>query len=62
MARVQFGDDYRYRPSALRQICIKYRGGRAYTVKRECADAAVAAGAAVEIQPPAKTSKGRGDA
>jgi len=56
LARVRFSNDYRYRPSAARQICIKYRAGRAYTVKRECADAAVAAGAAVEVLPPARPS------
>lgn len=63
MARVEFSDDYRYRPSAVRQICIKYRAGRAYTVKRECADAAVAAGAGVEIKPPNRAmNKGPVDA
>lgn len=54
MARVRFSDDYRYRPTAARQVCIKYRAGRTYTVKRECADGAVAAGAAVEISPPSR--------
>lgn len=61
MARVRFSEDYRYRPSQQPQICIKYRAGEEYTVKRECADAAVAAGAGEEIQPPARAQGGGAD-
>lgn len=52
MARVLFTGDYRYTPSANRRTCIKYRAGIERTVKRECADAAIAARAAVEISVP----------
>lgn len=52
MARVRFTEDYRYTPSRMRRICIKYRAGSERTVKRECADAAIQAGAAVELQAP----------
>lgn len=61
MARVLFAEDYRYRPSLRPQVCIKYRAGREYTVKRECADAAIEAGAAEEILPPAKPIVGSAD-
>lgn len=47
MARVRFTRDYAYKP--VPQVTIVYRGGQEYTVKRECADAAVKAGAAVGL-------------
>lgn len=56
MARVRFSEDYRYRPSQRSQICIKYRAEREYTVKRECADAAIAAGVAEELPAPSRPS------
>lgn len=63
MARVRFSSDFRYRPSLQRQICIKYLAEREYTVRRECADQAVEAGAGVEIPaPPRAAGKARSDA
>lgn len=52
MARVRFSRDFDYRPT--RSVMIAYRAECAYTVRRECADAAVAAGAAVEIGAPVR--------
>lgn len=52
MAHVRFLTDYRYTPSANRRACIKYRAGSEYSVRRECAVAAIAAGAAEEIAVP----------
>lgn len=58
MARVLFLHDFPYRPSLERRTTIRYRAGWEGTVKRECADAAVAAGAAEEIEtPPREPSK-----
>lgn len=56
MARIRFSRDWDWKPSP--RVTIAYRGGHEYTVKRECADAAVKDGAGKEIRPPAK---GKGD-
>lgn len=45
MARVKFISDFDYKPT--RQVTIAYKAGMEITVKRECADQAVAAGKAV---------------
>ncbi len=47
MARVRFKQDFDYRPT--QQITIAYKDGWEGTVKRECADEAVAAGKAERI-------------
>lgn len=52
MARVRFLHDFPYRPTLERRTTIRYRAGWEGAVKRECADAAVAAGAAEEIPTP----------
>lgn len=51
--RVTFKKDYDYTPSAERRVTIAYKAGDELTVKREAGEAAVAAGAAVEIDAPA---------
>ena len=62
MARVRFTGAYTYVPSTARHTSIVYRAGRDCTVKRECADGAVAAGVAIELPQPARmTSKGVSD-
>lgn len=50
MARVRFTKDFDYRPTG--QTLIAYVAGAEMTVRRECADQAVAAGKAVEIPAP----------
>ncbi|WP_313760173.1 hypothetical protein [Rhizobium sp.] len=47
MARVRFTHDFDYKPTP--QSTIGYKAGMELTVKRECADQAVAAGKAHEI-------------
>lgn len=62
MARVLFLRDYPYTPSRQRRVCIKYRGGSERTVKRECAEAAILAGAAVAVPVPHRPSEPSPDA
>ncbi|MDH6265533.1 hypothetical protein M2360_000923 [Rhizobium sp. SG_E_25_P2] len=51
VARVRFLEDFDYRPSAFcGRVDIAYLAGMELPVKRECADAAIAAGKAVEIK------------
>ena len=50
MARVTFTRNFDYKPTPRRMFC--YRAGESYTVKRECADQAIAAGAAIEEKAP----------
>lgn len=47
MARVRFTADFDYKPTS--QITIGYLEGMEKTVRRECADQAIAAGKAEEI-------------
>lgn len=61
MARVLFSRDFNFKPSGARLVRIKYRAGEAHTVKRECADAAKSAGAAVELEPPSRPQEGGED-
>jgi hypothetical protein len=49
MARVRFNRPFSYRPKP--GVIIAYKATE-YTVKRECADQAIAAGAAEEVGPP----------
>jgi hypothetical protein len=51
MARVRFTHDFDYKPTP--RSTIGYKAGMELTVKRECADQAVAAGKAAEITPAA---------
>lgn len=55
MARVRFIDDFDYKPTPMSTIA--YKAGMEMTVKRECADEAIARGKAVEIDPPRKAEK-----
>ncbi|MCW8283937.1 hypothetical protein K7A42_23825 [Agrobacterium sp. InxBP2] len=55
MARVRFREDFDYRPTP--QVTIAYNGGWEGTVKRECADQAVAAGKAEYIGKDAEAQK-----
>ncbi|MGE0828945.1 MAG: hypothetical protein AB7O04_06295 [Hyphomonadaceae bacterium] len=50
---VRFLSDYLYTPSKRRQVTIEYKTGARCSVKRECGQAAIAAGAAMEIPTPA---------
>lgn len=59
MARARFKRDFDWKPTPM--TTIAYRAGHEYTVRRECADAAVKAGAAVEIDPPRKGEDGAAD-
>lgn len=52
MARVRFIDDFDYKPTPMSTIA--YKADMDLTVKRECADEAIAKGKAVEIDPPRK--------
>ena len=54
MARVRFTDNFDYRPT--RVSTIAYKKGMELTVRRECADEAVAKGKAVEVDPPRRAS------
>ncbi|MUZ65330.1 hypothetical protein [Agrobacterium vitis] len=48
--RVRFIDDFDYSPSALGgRVTVAYLAGMELTVKRECGDAAISAGRAVEV-------------
>lgn len=50
MARVRFTDDFDYRATPL--TTIAYKAGMELTVRRECADQAVAAGKAKSLDAP----------
>lgn len=50
--RVRFTEPYDYTPSAARRVTYAYAAGAEETVKRECGEAAVKAGKAVEIDAP----------
>lgn len=47
MARVRFTHDFDYKPTS--QCTIGYKAGMELTVKRDCAEKAVAAGKAVSL-------------
>lgn len=47
MARVRFTKDFDYHPTS--QSTVEYLAGMEMTVKRECADQAISAGKAVEL-------------
>lgn len=54
MARVRFKDDFDYRPTGGKTI--EYKAGMELTVRRECADEAIAAGKAVEVKAHSRSS------
>lgn len=54
MARVRFTHDFDYRPTPLSTIA--YKAGMELTVRRECADQAVAAGKAESLDAPRKVA------
>ncbi|CDM56282.1 MULTISPECIES: hypothetical protein [Rhizobium] len=56
MARVRFTHDFDYKPTP--QSTIGYKAGMELTVKRECADQAVAAKKAVELPSAGKPADG----
>ncbi len=56
MARVRFTDDYSWKPSS--QVTQVYTKGQEATVRRECADAAIKAKKAVEIEPAGRPANG----
>ena len=61
MARVRFDRDYMFTPSADRRVTVAYKAGSELTVTRECADKAIAAGAAEELDVPSRAAgKGKG--
>lgn len=51
MARVKFTEDFDYKPKS--QVTIGYTAGMEMTVRRECAEAAIAAGKGVEVDAEA---------
>lgn len=55
MARVRFRQDFDYRPTP--QVTIAYKEGWEGTVKRECAEQAVAAGKADLMRKDAEAQK-----
>lgn len=52
MARVRFLADFDYRPRA--GVTIAYKKGMELTVRRECAEQAIALKKAKELRPPRK--------
>ena len=56
MARVRFTHDFDYKPTS--RTTVGYKAGMELTVKRECADQAIAAGKAEEITSVGKVSDG----
>lgn len=52
MARVKFTKDFDYKPTT--NTTIGYLAGMEETVKQECADQAIAAGAAKAVEKPRK--------
>lgn len=60
MPRVKFIKDFDYKP--LPQVTIAYKAGMELTVKRECADRAIALGKAKPVSGPKKEAgdAGRG--
>lgn len=56
MARVKFTRDFDWKPTW--RSTIAYKADQEYTVRRECADAAVAAGAGHEVDAPRKGDDG----
>ncbi|MCS0460849.1 hypothetical protein [Rhizobium favelukesii] len=56
MARVRFTGDFDYKPTT--PTTIGYKAGMELTVKRECADRAVAAGKAVELPSAGRPADG----
>lgn len=55
MARVYFMRNFDYKPTPQRLYA--YKAGQEYTVKRECADQAIAGGYGVEEKPPRRRKK-----
>jgi hypothetical protein len=49
MAHVRFSQDFDWSPRL--HVVIAYKAGESYVVRRECADEAIAAGAAKEVEP-----------
>nr|WP_313041044.1 hypothetical protein [Brevundimonas diminuta] len=49
--RIKFIKDYDYTPSGERRVTIAFKAGMTETVKREAGEAAIAAGAGVEVKP-----------
>jgi len=54
--RVRFTHDFDYKPT--RQSTIGYKAGMEVTVKRDCAEQAIAAGKAHEVQPAGRPADG----
>lgn len=52
MAHVRFIDDFDYRIPDTVATHTAYKAGMTCTVKKDCADKAVAAGKAVRVKPP----------
>jgi len=56
MAKVRFTADFDYRPT--RAIVFAYKAGMEMTVKRDCANKAIAAHKAVDLDPPKQVTHG----
>ncbi|THV13733.1 hypothetical protein [Rhizobium rhizophilum] len=59
MARVLFTYDFDYKPTP--QVTIGYRAGMKKTVKRDCAERAIAAGKAVSLDRASPNEVSDGD-
>ncbi|MCK8779082.1 hypothetical protein M0654_03690 [Rhizobium sp. NTR19] len=57
MTRVRFTADFDYKPTM--QTTIGYKAGMEETVKKECAEQAIAAGKAEEIPDAGRPSEGK---
>lgn len=63
MARIEMTGDFDWKvPGAKSHTLVALKAGRAYTVRRECADAAVAAGKGREVDAPGSGDDGSGRA
>lgn len=61
MARVNFVRTFRYYPLwPSKSTFTEYVGGNEYTVKRDCADQAIAEGAGIEVKAPRRRKAGGG--
>jgi len=58
MARVYFTRDFDFYPFApSKSVLVAHKAGQSYTVKRDCADQAIAGGYGIEEKPPRRRRK-----
>lgn len=59
--KVRFTADFDYTPSLRSKVTIAYKARWSGTVKRECGEAAIAAGKAVSLEAPPSTEDASDD-